>query len=370
MFHKAAHKPTTGPSSPKSGSNGISAVVTEAAPCRKSLQVRVGQDAIEPVRAAVLAEFQKTAALPGFRKGKAPIELVAREYANPIHEELLRRLTKRAFEQVTTEHDLRPVGPFELTVADFNERDGLALEAAVEVEPSFPLGSYKGIPLTQEPVELTAGDVDKALAALQESAAQLVPTGEGGAKERKLPALDDELAKDLGFGGLSQLRAHVEAKLLEQRRTAHAQRMESNLCEELLKRHAFEVPPGLVSRQADRLTRDFKVRLLLAGTPEEQLNEEVAKFTAQLRTSAERHVKLAFILERIATQESIAVTQDELVGRLWQLAQRWKKDPAEVRKILDAQQLWPSVASAIRQEKTITFLMSAAAINSAHSTAV
>ncbi|MBI2495043.1 MAG: hypothetical protein HYW10_00510, partial [Candidatus Omnitrophica bacterium] len=118
------------------------------------------------------------------------------------------------------------------------------------------------------------------------------------------------------------------------------------------------------------LTRDFKVRLLLAGTPEEQLNEEVAKFTAQLRTSAERHVKLAFILERIATQESIAVTQDELVGRLWQLAQRWKKDPAEVRKILDAQQLWPSVASAIRQEKTITFLMSAAAINSAHSTAV
>lgn len=347
-----------------SGPNGITAVVTETAPCRKSLRVHMGQGAIEPVRAAVLAEFQKTATLPGFRKGKVPIELVAREYAKPIHEELLRRLTKQAFEQVAKEHDLRPVGPFELTVADFNERDGLALDATVEVEPSFPLGAYKGITLTQEPVEVTPGDVDKALAALQESTAQLVPAGEGGVKERRLPALDDELAKDLGFESLGKLQAHVEAKLREQRRTAQAQQVESKLCEELLKRHAFEVPPGLVSRQADRLTRDFKVRLLLAGTPEEQLNEEVAKFTAQLRSSAERHVKLACILERIATQESITVTQDELVGRLWQLAQRWKKDPAEARKILDAQQLWPSVASAIQQEKTIAFLIGKAQITS------
>jgi FKBP-type peptidyl-prolyl cis-trans isomerase (trigger factor) len=73
-------------------------------------------------------------------------------------------------------------------------------------------------------------------------------------------------------------------------------------------------------------------------------------------------VKLAFILDRIAAQGSITVTQDELVARLWQLAQRWKKDPAEVRKIFDAQGLWPSVVSTIRQENTIAFLLSAAAV--------
>ena len=117
-----------------------------------------------------------------------------------------------------------------------------------------------------------------------------------------------------------------------------------------------------MSRQTERLTRDFKVRLLLSGVPEEKLNEEVAKFTQELRTTAERHVKLTFVLDRIAAQESITVTQDELVARLWQLSQRWKKDPAEVRKIFDAQGLWPSVVSTIRQEKTTAFLLSAAAI--------
>jgi hypothetical protein len=59
----------------------------------------------------------------------------------------------------------------------------------------------------------------------------------------------------------------------------------------------------------------------------------------------------------------VTVTQDELVQRLWQLSRRWKKDPVEVRKTFDAQGLWSSVVSSIRQEKTIAFLTSIAAIS-------
>ena len=380
----------------------MTAAVTEPSPCEKSLRVQVGREVVVPVRAAVLAEFQREVTLPGFRKGRVPAALLEREYAKPIREELLRRLTQQALEQVAKDYGLKPVGPFEVKTADLSETDGLKIEAMVEVAPAVPLGQYKGIPLAQGSDVVTPEDIGRALTALQDSMAQLVPSGEGeatpppaasppqagspvpsgtggqppagaaggGAKERRVPALDDELAKDLGLGTLEQLRAHVAAKLREQKRTEQARAMESALCDELLKRHTFQVPPRLVSRQTDRLTRDFKVRLLLGGTPEEQLGAEVAKFTEELRRSAERHVKLTFILDRIAEQESIAVSQDELVKRLWQLAQRWKKDPTEVRKHLDEQGLWPSVVSAIRQDKTIAFLIAAAAINSAHSTAV
>ena len=340
--------------------------MTETAPCEKSLRLHVTQEAIAPIRAAVLAQFQRTATLPGFRKGKAPVELVERQYAQPIREELMQRATRQALEQAAKEYDLKPVGPFELKAANLSETDGLTLEARVEVEPAFALSGYKGLSLTQPSSDVAPEELDKALATLQESMAQLVPTTEGGAKERKVPALDDELAKDLGFEKLEQLRTHVEAKLREQKQVAQAQAIEAALCEELLTRHTFEVPLRLVGRQTDRLTRDCKVRLLLAGTAEDKLDEEIATFTQQLRTSAARHVKLTFILDRIATQESITVTQDELVKRLWQLAQRWKKDPTEVRKIFDAQGLWPSVVSAIRQEKTIAFLRSVATVT--HST--
>ncbi len=353
MFRKAA-RPSPDPTT--------SAAITDAAPCQKLLKLRVGLEAIAPIRAAVLAEFQKAAALPGFRKGKAPADLIGRQYAKAIQDETLNRATRHALEQTAKEHGLKPVSPFEIRSARFSDTDGLNLEATVEVEPSFALGEYKGIPLPEGSETVPPEDMEKALSQLQDSMAHLepVPGKEGETKERRVPPLDDELAKDLGFATVQTLKEHVEAKLREQKRAARARAQEAAIGDELLTRHTFEVPPGLVSHQTERLTRDFKVRLLLSGMPEEQVNEEAATFTEQLRESAARHVKLTFILDRIAAQESVAVTRDELVERLWQLSQRWKKDPAEVRKIFDDQGLWSSVVSAIRREKTMALLLSTA----------
>ena len=336
--------------------------ITDAGPCQKSLRLQVGLQEIAPVRAAVLGEFQKRAELPGFRKGKAPAELIEKHYAKPLHEETLQRVTRETFERVVKEHRLKPVGPFRLNRADYQDADGLLLEATVEVEPEFPLGAYRGIPLARATAEVSPEESAQALAKLQESMAKLVPVAEGQPKERQVPTLDDELAKDLGFETLAKLQAHVEAKLREQKRSAQERQLESSLCDALLGRHVFQVPPQLVSHQTERLTRDFKARLLLAGRTEAQVEEEAPKFTEQLRTNAERYVKLSFILDRIAEHESVTVTQDEIVNHLWQVARRWQKDPAEVKNVFDAQELWPSVISTIRQEKTVAWLLGAAKI--------
>ena len=192
--------------------------------------------------------------------------------------------------------------------------------------------------------------------------------GEGEAKEKKIPNLDDEFAKDVGFPTLAELRAHLEAKLTEQKRRQQSQALEQALCEELVKRHAFDVPQGLVQRQAQRLAQEFQVRLLMSGYAEEQAKEQLAKYTEQMTTNAAGHVKLAFILDRIAEREGLSVTQDELVDRLWKLSQRWGKDPAETRRMLDERELWPSVLSSIRQEKTVQFLLGAAQITEENGT--
>lgn len=356
MFRKTAR--------PSAEPNG-QATVADAGPCQKSLKLRVARETISPIRAAVLAEFQRKAALPGFRKGKAPIELVERQHGQAIQDETLQRAMRGAFEQAAKAHALKPVGPFEVSKADFTEQEGLTLEATVEVEPAFKLAAYKGMALKEPAATVAPEDLEKGLQQLQESMAQLVPGQEGEEKQRQLPAIDDELAKDLGFPDLPKLKEHLGAKLREQRRAAQSQTLEAALCDELIKRHTFDVPPRLVQHQTERLGQDFKTRLMLSGMAEAQVTQELAKFSDQLRTNAERYVKLRFILDRIAEQESVTVTQDELVGRLWQLSQRWKKDPIEVRKIFDAQGLWPSVVSTLRQEKTIAWLFSVAAIERA-----
>ena len=362
MFRKAPRPDAPAPAKGQGGSPAVS--VTDAAPCRKSVKLHVGLETIAPIRMTVLGEVRKETTLAGYRKGKAPAEMVEKQFAKTIQDETLHRAMKQALEQATKDHALKPVGPFEVSRANFSESEGLSIEATVEVEPSFTLAGYQGITLSRPPAEVTAEDVEQALAQLRESMAQLVPSEQADApKVRKVPALDDELAKDLGFEGVPKLREHVEAKLREQKKAAQNHALEGALCDALLARHTFQVPASMVAHQTERLTDEFKVRLALSGTPEEKLAEETAKFTEQLRTNAERYVKLHFILDRIAEQESLEVTQDELVGKLWELAQRWRKDPAEVRKTLDAQGLWGSIASAIRQEKTVARVLSAAAIS-------
>lgn len=350
---------------PKPGASNVSfgeLSVNDSAPCQKKLKLRVKIEAIQPIRAAVLAEFQREAALPGFRKGKAPTELIEKQYGKSIQDETLNRVTKTTLEETTKAKALKPVGPFEVSSANFSDADGFTFEATVEVEPTFDLGVYKGIEVPETSDAVTPEELEKALKSLQESAAELVP-GESAeaAKEKKIPALDDELAKDLGLKDLASLKEHVEAKLKEQKRAAQALDKEAALSDELIKRHVFDVPKRLVEHQTEKLTRDFAMRLLFSGVAEDKVKEELAKFTDQLRTSAERHVKLLFILDRIADKESVTVEQQELVEHLWQLSQRWKKDPAEVRKTLDAQGLWGSVHSAIRHEKTMNLLLAAAA---------
>jgi len=167
----------------------------------------------------------------------------------------------------------------------------------------------------------------------------------------------------MGFDALPKLREHVEAKLREHKLAEQAKQLEQELCDRLLERHTFDVPPKLVENQTERLSRDFQMRLLMAEIPEEQAKEQLEKFGEQLRTNAARHVKLGFILERIAEQEQLSLTQDEVVDRLWKLAKRYGKDPAEMRRLLDAQGLWPSVLSSLRQEKTLQHLRSLAQID-------
>jgi FKBP-type peptidyl-prolyl cis-trans isomerase (trigger factor) len=101
----------------RSSSGNGKAEVKDSAPCRKSIRLTVAPDTIGPVRATVVGEFQRQATLAGFRKGKAPADLVQKQHAKDIEGETRQRLMQQALEQATKEHGLKPVGPFEIGTA-------------------------------------------------------------------------------------------------------------------------------------------------------------------------------------------------------------------------------------------------------------
>src|SRR5439155_20633327 len=82
-------------------------------------------------------------------------------------------------------------------------------------------------------------------------------------KKRVVPALDDELAKDLGdFETLEALRARVREDLEHEARHAAEREIRAELIKQLATRVPFEVPASLVEREIDRRIEDFARRLM------------------------------------------------------------------------------------------------------------
>ncbi|RLA84846.1 MAG: trigger factor [Deltaproteobacteria bacterium] len=125
-------------------------------------------------------------------------------------------------------------------------------------------------------------------------------------REKELPELDDEFAKDLGFENLEALKAKVREELERRQKQAERLALRQKALEELLQHNPLEVPESLLEERAAELLRRLEER---AGPLSEQKRQEAY---GQCRIIAERELKAAYLIEEIAKVEGIDVEQEEL----------------------------------------------------------
>ena len=123
----------------------MSATIENIAPCRKKLRIEVEANRVAGVRAEILQEFRKQAAIPGFRPGKAPEPLVEKRYANQIDDEIRQRLIPDTYREAIAEQKLRVVGSPQIETVDYAPGKPLVYTAGVDTAPEFKLPEYKGI---------------------------------------------------------------------------------------------------------------------------------------------------------------------------------------------------------------------------------
>lgn len=183
-------------------------------------------------------------------------------------------------------------------------------------------------------------------------------------KERILPDLDDEFAKDCGpFQTLLELRLDIRKKLEE----AASQRSESALrdqvVERLVDKNEVPVPPSLLQQEEQSMLRDLAgfMQMTGQGGGEMPMNDELKK-TVQGR--AERKVRAALLLGEIARRESIKVEKEDLEARLAQIAERTGKHIAKVRVEYQGER-GERLVSQILEGKLLDYLISKATIEDA-----
>lgn len=159
----------------------MTVTVTADGPCRRTLNFSIERKQLDAEVELRLTEIAKTTHFKGFRKGKAPIEMVRKAHAAQLAEEARRRVMGKAFSEAVQEHELQPIGEPEMNLEVLND-DGegdFTFEFAVEVVPDFELELAGTIPVT---ITIPAVDEDMIAAEfkrLQEQAGTLEEAEDG-----------------------------------------------------------------------------------------------------------------------------------------------------------------------------------------------
>jgi trigger factor len=178
-----------------------------------------------------------------------------------------------------------------------------------------------------------------------------------GIKNKKLPDLNDECAKDVSDAAtLDELKTKVRESLEHQRDHKHKELLREKVLAAVVKLHDFPVPESLVQHQMDvRLER--VVRSLAAqGVDPRAVNVDWVTLRSRQQERASDDVKAELIVDRIASAENIDVTDEEVNHELEHAATHSGESAAAIHARLTKQGTLDRMKAKLRSDKTLDWL--------------
>ncbi|MCA9669214.1 MAG: trigger factor [Myxococcales bacterium] len=180
------------------------------------------------------------------------------------------------------------------------------------------------------------------------------------AKQKVVPELDDEMAKDTGEADdLEGLKAKLREQLLEADEKRALEEAKSRLLKELVKVNDVPTVPALVERHLDRLV---SVNLAMLGVDPRSHHIDQDAIKERVRGDAEESVKSMMLLEAIAKAEKVEVQEADLEKKLAEIASQRETSVAKLRADYEKEGRLAALKSSLREEKTLEMLMEKAEI--------
>lgn len=181
----------------------------------------------------------------------------------------------------------------------------------------------------------------------------------------ELPNLDDEWAQGLeeDFKSLKNLRKKLREDLELMSKMEADNKVRDELVNKLINDHELEVPNTLIEIQARNLLNNFANDLMRQGIDPKTVGDDFLKMAFnQMKGQAERDVRGAMLLEKVAELENVEVSGDEIAEEIEKMAQYYRVSPEEVRASLTKQGGENSVADRLRSRKSVEILFENAKI--------
>ncbi len=273
-----------------------------------------------------------------------------------------------------TIQEARPIQNGDFVIVDYEARmDGKPLEEGKAIDLTVEVGSGRFIPAFEEKlIGLRLEEEKEIEVSFPEDYGYKKWAGKTISfhvkikeiKEKILPILDDEFAKDLGdYSSLEELKDKLKQEIEREKKLALERQLKDQMVDQLLQKNTFEVPESLVEEQTKTLVSDTKLRLATQGIKIDTLGISEEKLQEDYREAAMRQVRTFLILEKIAGQEGITVTDEEVEDRFREISERTHQKFDVVKRYYEKNGLIPEVKAGIMNEKTLNLLLQKANIS-------
>ena len=182
------------------------------------------------------------------------------------------------------------------------------------------------------------------------------------AREKHVPALDDDFAKDTGEADtLEELRGKVREQLLGEKGKDVDRELKAGLVKELIRRNPFEVAPSLIERQTDVVLQRTKFQMAMQGVDVRQGFDDT-RIKDSLRSAAADEVRAMLLLDAIATKEKVEISEADLEKRMAEMAKSRETSVPRLKAELQKEGRYEGIRHSLREEKTLDLLLSKAII--------
>ncbi len=386
-------------------------------------------------------KLKKNVTIKGFRKGKAPKNLILHHYGEEAKQDTTRELLKNGYQIAIDKYKLEPVSEPAFTDLKNEDNTPFSFNIIVDVKPKFELKPYKGIEIERRKVEVTDEDVEKAIHGLQSAFAKLedvkqrevkngdvviidveakegekkidsisgndvyLELGRGNlkvegmekeivgmkvgekksfekqfpqdyfdgtlrnkkiaftvnlktAKEKHLPPVDDKLAEkiDKSLSSVEDLKKRLKENILKTKEKQEEARQKDEMMKKLLGQYDFDLPDSLVTQETSATIMGYLRELYYRGVDIKKEEYKHSKLREKFEPEAKERVKTTFILLKIADEEKISVSEEELKKYIEKEAQMKGFSGDELYEKYKKENMLSLVKADVLSEKVADFL--------------
>jgi trigger factor len=181
-------------------------------------------------------------------------------------------------------------------------------------------------------------------------------------KRLEVPPIDEALLSSLGFETEDELRETIRASLAARLDGIIRRGMFDQIGEYLIEQTTLEIPEGLSQRQTDRSIARREIEMYQSGMPQAEVEKSIDELRAGAHDQAVSDLKLFFILEKIAEQRDITVSEERINAAIAEIARRSNKRFDRVRDELSKGDGLTALYLQLRDEQVLAALLEDAEI--------